>query len=127
MEAVAAAASSAAAFMAGALWRARAAQRAREEESRASREASEGALVLPIYAGRGRRLRRGAHNAWSSGGEHDIRVSPMGPAIEHLARAMEPEFRRVFQHIPGSFGSVGLYQSCCAQAALQLLLRVHRH
>ena len=99
MEAVAAAASSAAAFMAGALWRARAAQRAREEESRASREASEGALVLPIYAGRGRRLRRGAHDAWSSGGEHDIRVSPMGPAIEHLARAMEPEFRRVFQHI----------------------------
>ena len=49
--------------MADALWRARAAQRAREEESRASRETSEGAPVLPIYVGRGRRLRRGALNA----------------------------------------------------------------
>ena len=64
--------------MADALWRARAAQRMREEESRASREASEGALVLPIYAGRGRRLRRGALDAWSRGEEHGDRVSPFG-------------------------------------------------
>ena len=68
--------------MADALWRARAAQRAREEESRASREASEGAPVLPIYAGRGRRLRRGTLDAWSRGEEHGDRVSHLGPTVD---------------------------------------------
>ena len=60
-------------------------------------------MLVPLLIGS---RAQGVHNAWSSGGEHGIRVSPMGPAIEHLARAMEPEFRRVFQQIPGVFFSI---------------------
>ena len=78
--------------MADALWRARAAQRMREEESRASREASEGAPVLPINAGKGRLLRRGALDAWSRGEEHGDRVSHLGPTVEHLVRERVPDF-----------------------------------
>ena len=92
----------------------------RERERAGSGEGDGEGMLVPLLIGS---RAQGVHDAWSSSGEHGIRVSPMGPAIEHLAR----EFRRVFQHIPGSFGPVGLYQSCCAQAALQLLLRVHRH
>ena len=90
--------------MADALWRARAAQRAREEERRASREASEGAPVLPINAGRGRRLRRGALDAWSRGEEHGDRVSHLGPTVEHLVRERVPDFFSSKRHIRLGFG-----------------------
>ena len=54
-------------------------------------------MLVPLLIGS---RAQGVHDAWSSGGEHGIRVSPLGPAIEHLARVMEPEFRRIFSIFP---------------------------
>ena len=96
----------------------------RERERAGSGEGDGEGMLVPLLIGS---RAQGVHDAWSSSGEHGIRVSPMGPTIEHLARAMEPEFRHVFQHIPGSFGSVGLYQSCCPPNGLPNSLRVPSH
>ena len=83
-------------------WRTAARERGERERERAGSGEGDGEGVLvPLLIGS---RAQGVHDAWSSGGEHGIRVSPMGPAIEHLARAMEPEFRRVFQHIQLGFG-----------------------
>ena len=71
----------------------------RERERAGSGEGDGEGVLVPLLIGS---RAHGIHDAWSSGGEHGIHVFPMGPAIEHLARAMEPEFRHVFQHIPGS-------------------------
>ena len=70
-------------------------------ERRGSEEGDGEGVLVPLLIGS---RAQGVHDAWSSGGEHGIRVSPIGPAIEHLARAMEPEFRHVFQHIRLGFG-----------------------
>ena len=75
-------------------------------------------MLVPLLTGS---RAQGVHDAWSSGGEHGIRVSPMGPAIEHLARAMEPEFRHVFQHIPGSSDP----WACTKVVALLMVYQTH--
>ena len=125
MEAVAAAASSVAAFMAAALRRARAAQRAREEESRASREASEGALVLPIYAGRGRGRVAGGGTHGSNGGARSAAWSPCGHSAEQAASANERNFGSRFRHVRSIFVLGCLKQICHSLTTLQHFFRCH--
>ena len=48
--------------------------------------------MLPVYAGRGRRLRWGALDVWSRGEEHGDRVSHLGPTVEHLVCERVPDF-----------------------------------
>ena len=65
----------------------------RERERAGSGEGDGECMLVPLLIGS---KAQGVHDAWSSGGEHGIRVSPVGPAIEHLARAMEPNLESIF-------------------------------